>query len=486
MKINPIIIALTIATAGVSIPLANAETWLEDFYNQAGAGVNVTGPGVFESQSSNLITGGGLSVRIPPKNIQLYNFNPPSMKMGCGGIDLWAGSFGFINKAQFVAFARNIGQNALGFFFKLALKTMAPEIDSTITTLQDMAQKMNNNSLNACETTKRMFANAMPDTQEAGSFTERMESFSTAMGTIGDNVSAIATYAPDLKKTFEDLRNVRTTKPSAIKNSGGKDEIPVDDYNLVYRALTNSGTSVFTADDINLIMSLTGTVIIRTPKAGGAVSGETIVEDFIPPTVTNLTEFIGKQDVQSSFAMNVCDAVANCLAPTQDAAGVHRFNSFAKISNTKITAMRDAIADADAAGQNAAVINYLSQSSVPIYRLLAITTKLNQPALSDNVIAQYSDAVAIDMTSVFIKNLMKEVARVAKTYKASSSIDVARIGAFLTYLKDLNAEADELLSKKQLQLAQLSYDVTTIEHYNRIMLKGMSDQQLKAVAYNAN
>jgi conjugative transfer pilus assembly protein TraH len=63
--------------------------------------------------------------------------------VGCGGIDLFAGSFSFINEAQFVALLKNIGQNALGYFFQLALKSMAPEIAVTLEWLQDQAQKIN-------------------------------------------------------------------------------------------------------------------------------------------------------------------------------------------------------------------------------------------------------------------------------------------------------------------------------------------------------
>ncbi len=478
LQLKRITVAVAVATACFAIPMANAETWLEDFYTQAGAGMNVSAPGVFESQSSNLITGGSLSVRVPPKNIQLYNFNPPSLKMGCGGIDLWAGSFSFVNKAQFIAYLRNVGQNALGMFFELAVKTMAPEIHSVMTRLQALSQQMNSNSLNACETSKRMFAGAIPETNESSTFTERMGSFASALGTVTDNLQSIDTYTGDLKTTFNDLRNIRATTPAAIKNSGGKDETPVDDYNLVYRALTNSGATPFSQNEINLIMSLTGTIIVHTPKTGGP---EQLVTEYIAPTVTNLKEFIGVQNAMSSFAMNVCDPANECLTVTQDPAGVHQFNSFAKISNDKITAMRDAIANRVV--QNPATIDYLTQSSIPIYRMLAITTKFDQLELSDNVIAQYSDAAAIDMTSVFIKNLMKEVQRVSKTYKASSSAEIERLNSFYETLKDINSEADELLTAKQLQLAQLSYQINTVDHYNRIMLRGLSEKQKQAIAF---
>jgi conjugative transfer pilus assembly protein TraH len=42
------------------------------------------------------------------------------------------GSFSFINKAQFVALLQNIGANAVGYAFKLALQSISPDIDKLL------------------------------------------------------------------------------------------------------------------------------------------------------------------------------------------------------------------------------------------------------------------------------------------------------------------------------------------------------------------
>ena len=98
-----------------------------------------------------LFTGGSMFVRAPQRTYQLASVAGPNLKAGCGGIDLFAGSFSFINEAQFVALLKNIGQNALGYFFQLALKSMAPEIAVTIEWLQDQAQKINALNVNSCQ-----------------------------------------------------------------------------------------------------------------------------------------------------------------------------------------------------------------------------------------------------------------------------------------------------------------------------------------------
>ena len=91
---------------------------MQDWFNDIGAYGNVTGPNAYRGQTMNLYTGGSLYMRTPVRNYQLASIAPPSFTAGCGGIDLFAGSFSFINKEQFVALLRNIGNNAIGAAFK--------------------------------------------------------------------------------------------------------------------------------------------------------------------------------------------------------------------------------------------------------------------------------------------------------------------------------------------------------------------------------
>ena len=87
---------------------------MQDWFNDIGAYGNVTGANAYRGQTMNFYTGGSLYMRTPVRNYPLASITPPSFRAGCGGIDLYAGSFSFINKDQFVALLRNIGNNAIG------------------------------------------------------------------------------------------------------------------------------------------------------------------------------------------------------------------------------------------------------------------------------------------------------------------------------------------------------------------------------------
>ena len=62
---------------------------------------NFTQPGVYESTRRGVLAGGGAQIRSRRMNIQLIAFEPPNIKAGCGGIDIFLGSFSYINSSVF-------------------------------------------------------------------------------------------------------------------------------------------------------------------------------------------------------------------------------------------------------------------------------------------------------------------------------------------------------------------------------------------------
>ena len=121
-----------------------------------GAAVNTTGPTAFQGQASGHWTLGNLYLRAPVRSEQIATVSLPSFRAGCGGIDAFAGAFSFINSDQLVAFARAVAQNAVGFAFELALETISPVIAETMAKLRALAQWVNSQNLNSCETAQAL------------------------------------------------------------------------------------------------------------------------------------------------------------------------------------------------------------------------------------------------------------------------------------------------------------------------------------------
>ena len=128
----------------VPVPaLAGVESEMQSFMNEMGAQANVTGPSAYQGQSAGYYSGGAMWARFPQKNIQPFNLQLPHARAGCGGIDLFAGSFSFINTAELVAMLKATANNALAFAFKLAYDMFITPPEAVLSPGKDSAIDIN-------------------------------------------------------------------------------------------------------------------------------------------------------------------------------------------------------------------------------------------------------------------------------------------------------------------------------------------------------
>lgn len=111
---------------------------------------NTTTAGTISNQMRGGMTGGSVVARTPIMSANVIAFDPPRINAGCGGIDLYGGSFSFINKEQLIALMRAIASNAAGLLFKAAIQAVSPQLSSLITEFQQLVQNMNNLAKNSC------------------------------------------------------------------------------------------------------------------------------------------------------------------------------------------------------------------------------------------------------------------------------------------------------------------------------------------------
>ena len=136
---------------------------MQQLFDGVNANGNVTGPSVIQGQTMNVYSGGALFMRSPQRTYNLASVTPPSLTAGCGGIDTYLGSFGHINSAQFVAMLKNIGSNALGYGFKLAITNLCPTCANVTEALQATANFVNQAQVNSCEAAKGVVNASLPD-----------------------------------------------------------------------------------------------------------------------------------------------------------------------------------------------------------------------------------------------------------------------------------------------------------------------------------
>jgi len=143
MKLRTVLISATLAL-GVN-SAANAD--MSDLF----ASVSTTGAQSGRTgQGSHYVSGGTARIRAERANFDIATFNPPSITSGCGGIDIYGGSFGIISKDQLVQTGRAMIQGAASYYFGLALSSICPVCENQMAKLQEMLNKMNQFSRASC------------------------------------------------------------------------------------------------------------------------------------------------------------------------------------------------------------------------------------------------------------------------------------------------------------------------------------------------
>lgn len=106
--------------------------WLNDWYNN----ISVNKPGVFQLQDRGLLVGGSFTSKTKLKTDNLFSIQPPRIKVGCGGIDIFLGSFSFLNPEYLIEKAKRIIQAAPYFAFDLALSVLCHECAAAMKWIQ--------------------------------------------------------------------------------------------------------------------------------------------------------------------------------------------------------------------------------------------------------------------------------------------------------------------------------------------------------------
>jgi len=213
--------------------------------------VNATPGGSYDTQRRGVISGGSLVSRNKIANPNLISFVPPGVKAGCGGIDLYGGSFSYINSAQLTQLMRSIAQAAMGYAFQLAIEGMCPTCAQVIAKLQKDIAFINSLMKNSCEAGKLIVDNTLKPGLESVNETFK-SNLSTKLSTDTGFVSDFFAAKED-KGSSPDKKAIDAGRPDLFTG------------NVVFKSLNNANaTSWFQHGDEQLarvLMTLTGTYI---------------------------------------------------------------------------------------------------------------------------------------------------------------------------------------------------------------------------------
>ena len=372
---------------------------MENFWR--GAAVNTTGPTAFDGQASGHWTLGNLYLRAPVRSESIATVSLPSYRAGCGGIDAFAGAFSFIDSDQMIAFARAVAQNAAGFAFELALETISPVIAETMSKLRALAQWVNNQNVNSCETAQAL----------VGAVWSKNDRASAAIcAAIGTRQGIFSDYAAARHGCGADGKRHSTL---AAATGPLKEQAPVN-VNYAWRAVRASGFLASDRDLGEFAMSVSGSVIVTAPLTDSDPSGPRV--RVLEPLALDrrVTEVL--MEGGGELPVYRCDTADACLNPTLGRLTVPAARGFrnrvAELLRRLVDAVRtDTAPPADALG-------LVNLTTLPVYRLINAAAAYRGVVVEQEVEA-LAEAVALDVLQVWISDLHRAIE------ERAGSMDVA-------------------------------------------------------------
>mgnify|MGYP006274700277 CR=1 FL=1 len=296
------LLGLWMLTRGVGAS-EGLQTALDEMTGSLG---NLTPPEAQLGQRRGVLSGGSMVIRNRITQSQPIHLSPPSFQAGCGGIDLYGGSFSFINQPQFTALLRAIASNAGGYAFQLGINAMCPDCGNLMSDLQRKMQSLNELFSNSCQMAQGIVQDSVSafDAQSRS----RLSTLSVSRG-LGD--------------VFQGFTGSSGDPVGRLAGSDPEGYLGIVGGNIGWRFLRKAGDSGWYqfagTPFLESVMSLTGSLIVQAPKIAPDGLGKSTPITRLPPLI-GLRELIHGTEVNATRPTSRvyrCDSdgAEGCLAP---------------------------------------------------------------------------------------------------------------------------------------------------------------------------
>ncbi len=429
--------------------LAGMNESLEKAFATLGMANNVTPSGGWQDQSGGFYSGGSMFARGKVHNPELMSLQMPHYRAGCGGIDLFLGGFSFINADAFLALLRNIGSNASGYAFNLALATVTPQIKSVLDDLAAKVQSMTNHSINSCETAATLVAGVWPQSDASSQLL--CNSMSKELG-----------YATDWAQGRQKCgAGGERGAVNARKNGlASYKDILGDEFNLSWKAISKNAFLSADTQLAEFFMTISGTLVSRK-------SGHENIEIKEFPSKSGDSDLISALLTGGIDAsIYVCDDPDQnrCLNPRLEKARLSKEKALAyRVDRFLSSIQQSLLADRVLTPEQQGFIN---STMIPVLKIMAVEMAFKQGSAPVNLNA-YRDAIAYDIVLQYLDEAMALVWE-SLTHLKQVQINDAMIEKFRSGI----ANSRKLLFAKRTALfQQISITLEAIERTQQVERK---------------
>lgn len=447
---------------------ADISTDMNSWFDSMGVYGNVTTPQAIQGQTGSFYTGGSLYLRSPVTSYNLASFSAPTFRAGCGGIDIHAGSFSFINVDRFTALLKNIANNALGYAFMIAIQSISPDIADLLKTLQNTAQNANSLlNMNSCQAAENLIA-MTPFPQMAQKAKEQVNAQSNGSSLINrftDSLEGLNSWMGDLSQRTGTLQDTSAADPELRRylNPG----------NIAWQAMKNLNAP----DSIKeLMMSLVGTVIVR---ATGDIGNKEPVPEHFDRTL-EFKDLIGSISESSKQVKTWSCANNECSVMNLDSQTIV---PFAWRVREIIRNGVDKIFVRSSQNFSDTEKFFLTQSTTPLWKLLSMAATIPfSPAALD----EYAEIIATEVAANYVSSLLREMNKAL--ISAQGLQDPGSVLIIKKLNKELRTVREEMSSRVSLAYQKgigIAEQARNMQMINQTMLGVVSDE-VKGSLYFSN
>jgi conjugative transfer pilus assembly protein TraH len=467
MKLRALLLAAVLASS--TSARADLGDDLEAFFGDMNY-ANVTQPGVYEGQSAGYFTGGGLYVRNPVREFDLVSIQMPRFRAGCGGIDMYLGGFSYIDSEMFTELLRNIGENATGLAFMLALQVVSPQITESIAKINSWAQEYLLNDINTCDAATALLGGAL----EMAGATEQQ---------------CILNRTQNMGEDYATAKYACRNNPNDDGSAPDAPRVIFTKGNLAWRSMMKIAFFQSDLDLAEAVMNLTGTLIVQsdTTESDPAPQFRRIPSVLVTsgaaaessPLLTAMIEG-GSADIYR--CVNPTSSESSCEETTATPESVTITSTQAL--QPKIEALLMGLVDklrADSGAPTEEELGLIRSTSLPVYKYLTVSTAYF-PTSAESEARQYSFLIAKDLLYVYLTDLLRAVET-----GAARTQDSAGQSTVTGFLNDIR-EARRVISQAQGKVReefQFALDMTTrTRNYEHALVSRLSPTVVQAALYN--
>lgn len=442
----------------ILISTSQADSWINDWVDGSSRGS--LAPDHFQGSKRGFVSGGDIKARFQLDNDYLFSVQKPNLSIGCGGIDLFMGSFSFLEPEYLMQKMQRALSAAPAIAFDMALKELCQECAATVGQYEGLINKLNSMQMSECEAAKKFAENI---------------SFAGAVQAVVDNETNAkksetqTAYESGLEQKKNNNKPTQEQKEAIQGCSASFKRIFTQEGTLITNIAKNKGVEKYASYMAALVGDLK---ITYEDKQFGSVA--------IPPCSTNRT---ANETIDSIVKGKKLDNNKLCQTnySIRHNKGTSEYvsNMIKNIKNKIIS--REKFTDDE--------LLFMNKIPIDIYQILVNTVKMERSNSSATIeiVGYVEDALTEVVAEMLAINILKDLLYILK-----EAIDIGYYQAKSAGDRDIDTEEDNINNICSPEVIEPIIDKTTdlrknaekmLHEAEQAVLDSMSKQQA-TMSYN--